>query len=312
MADFDKTMSKVKTTAATTGATAGGAFKDEFVKQQDGLATNFAKSVQNSIRGAFAAAAVAAALRTTLESAAEGANIGDSLAAGIKSIPVIGAVASAFETGLGLALGVFDEERKTEQMRKSAQELEARAERVAQEAAKREEQILERKDQVADLVAQKEVRAAMEAGDERLAATLEAERQIAALRKRIDEELGNAKWEDEKQGIRDLYAAEKALIDQQRDEKYEEIARKEAEVQKKAAEAEQKRREETLAALKTDLESIQSQRDAIRGATASASTAIGEFKFAAYTDSEKKQLDQDLLSQVRQINSKAASLGGFL
>ncbi len=203
MTRFNESMTAVKTTAATKGGEAGKAFKDAFDKQGDGLGANFGKSAQNAIRGALAATAISAALKTTLEQAAQGAKVGDAIAQGIKAIPVIGAIASAVESALDLAIGASAQERLVD----VARSMDAEAQKglaVAEQRAKRL------------VAAEFELRrnAAREAGDERYAIDLEAQEKIAALEKQFKADSQAATRDSERKFLEEIFQAERKLIQQ--------------------------------------------------------------------------------------------------
>jgi hypothetical protein len=312
MTRFNESMTAVKTTAATKGGEAGKAFKDSFDKQGEGLGANYAKQLQNSIRGAIAVGAISQAMKVAIEEGARGANFTDALAAAIKSVPVIGAFASLAEAMMDYAIGTS----AAEAAREASRVMEAEAQKSLAVAEGRAKRLV---------AAEFELRrnAAREAGDERLAIDLEAQEKLAALEKQFKEESLAATRDSERKFLAEIFQAERQLIQQsaaariraideaaeRQKQADEERIRKEAEKQAREDEA---RREKQLDLLKQELAEVESQRQAMSGAVGSISTAIGEFRFAAYSDNEKKQNDQALLAQVRQINAKAAALGGFI
>jgi hypothetical protein len=312
MTRFNESMTAVKTTAATKGGEAGKAFKDSFDKQGSGLGADYGKQLQNSIRGAIAVGAISQAMKVAIEEGARGANFADAVAAGIKSVPVIGAFASLIEAGMDYAIGTST----AEAAREASRAMEAEAQKSLAVAEGRAKRLV---------AAEFELRrnAAREAGDERLAIDLEAQEKLAALEKQFKEESLAATRDNERKFLAEIFQAERKLIQQSAAERIKAIddaAEKQARADEeriraeseKLAREDEARREKQLDLLKQELAEVESQRETMRGAVGSVSTAIGEFRFAAYSDNEKKQNDKDLLSQVRQINAKAAALGGFI
>lgn len=332
MTRFNESMTAVKTTAATKGGEAGKAFKDSFDKQGDGLGANFGKSAQNAIRGALAATAISAALKTTLEQAAQGAKVGDAIAQGIKAIPVIGAIASAVESALDLAIGASAQERLVD----VARAMEAEAQKglaVAEQRAKRL------------VAAEFELRrnAAREAGDERYAIDLEAQEKIAALEKQFKADSQAATRENERKFLEEIFQAERKLIQQSAAERLkafddaeekrvkadEERIRKEAEAADAAADAEairlsaiaDKMRElrerdeaerlETARRVAEEEERLTAEREEAQTAgVGRTQTALGSFSFDAYPETEKRQNDIRIVRALEAIRAQGAT-GGF-
>jgi hypothetical protein len=56
------------------------------------------------------------------------------------------------------------------------------------------------------------------------------------------------------------------------------------------------------------IEGLENQRMAIAQETGTMQTSFGAFRFSAYTDAEKKQVDSQLLREVQLIRSKANEL----
>jgi hypothetical protein len=332
MTRFNESMTAVKTTAATKGGEAGKAFKDSFDKQGDGLGANFGKSAQSAIRGALAATAISAALKTTLEQAAQGAKIGDAIAQGIKAIPVIGAIASAVESALDLAIGASAEER----MVGAARAMEAEAEKSLAVAEGRAKRLV---------AAEFELRrnAAREAGNERYAIDLEAQERLAALEKQFAEDMKAATRDNERKFIEEIFQAERKLIQQSAAERIkavdeaaekqtkanEERIRKEAEAADAAADAEATRlstiadkmrelrerdeaeRIETARRVAEAEEVLNAEREEAQTAgVGRTQTALGSFSFDAYPETEKRQNDIRIVRALEAIRAQGAA-GGF-
>jgi hypothetical protein len=267
--------------------------------------------------------------------------VGDAITGMIKNIPIIGAVASLVEAGIGAAMGTFEAERGAASASEAASKLNASANRrfaIVKGIVALESQLKEN--------------AARATGDEREAAKIKLEA-VRAEEKVLQQE---AEWAKQDGSIREkeaaqtvtlselrkslalqAYEAEIKRIDDAKQKQLEadaEIAAKEmkaieaakqkqidadAEAAAKAAEdmakeaadlakLEEKNRREDMDAredAKADAEA-----DYFNIASGSASTALGAFKFEAYPPSMQKVVQERTMKAVEKLATQRAETAG--
>lgn len=280
--------------------------------------------------------------------------IGEAIAASIKSLPVIGAIA---ELGEAISQAVFvgdpegDARRRMQQNKDEATMLltqtNARldADQLVRDKAaehqkyiarlrhederlldgvyeKRQQMIEQNTERNADLAAKVEIERAKLAGDEILALEIERDRALEREREdrkknevylhelNLEDKLGaeNLKWEMDnldkahRQRLRIIEAEYQLEIDLQ--------AIKNDEDRQQKREAFEEEKAKTLELLDKKREKMLDETEAeVRRASrvGSVSTAIGEFKFSAYSDAEKKRLDTQAVDTLRRILDNIAA-----
>lgn len=320
MQEFDRTMAAVKAAGDGVGQDTGRGFSAGFKRYVGDVASDFASQFQNKVRAAMGATSFVSALRGGLEAAAQGADIGAAFAQGIKSIPFIGAMASALEQGIVAALGESDILSDIEK---------AKAKNIAAESrlATLEKERLDQRTTADEIFSRRkvemmrlELRQAELVGDERLVAEKRAaiaytearnefDRQIQANGiattplQRAREELIQKSYDQELEFIQRNLDVEYAMIDKKNREAAEKAAKEEDDrkrdlEEKRIRDLEQKRARIREQAEK-QISDLSDRRDRARTAgIGSASTALGMFKFDAYPDTLKRTNDERMVRAI--------------
>lgn len=333
MEDFDRKMAAVRANAERAAANAGKGFSKAFQQNTGDLASKVAGQLQNQIRAAFGASAISNALKAAMTEAADGADLGTSIAAGIKAIPIIGAVASAVEQGLATAIGLPDVEKEMA----SAQALAARSAKQLETAEERAKRL-----RMAELDLR--IQGERDLGNERAAAQFEAHKQILALELQREKDIEAAQQSGRKGEIKfinELFHAERKVIvsasearmakideeeerkktaDEERARREEERLQKEADdyqimlsgIAEKMTELRERDRKEREAAMQEIAEAEQKaesdRRAAASAGVGSTATALGTFTFDAYPAAEKKRNDERIVKGIESMRDK---IGGF-
>lgn len=327
-----------KTAAASLAPTVGERLREEFSERKLGkvigatlglgMADNLVRSISGVIRGdqtigeaiasSIKSVPVVGAIAELGESISKAVFFGDPESDARKRLEATNAEAA-----------VLLAQAKTEENLKSAAAAKRLAEqkrllglRVADEKRldgmldAREETLRDNAMRLGDLKAQIEIEKALMAGDKIAAIEIERDREVAKAKQELEEKLvafeslniqddlarANLEWEvsnlraayEERIGLIDDEFALRAELQQIENEKDRQERMKTFEEERaKKLEALEADREEAIAAAEDEA------RSAAR--VGSVSTAIGEFKFSAYSDSEKKRMDQQAVDALRKI-----------
>lgn len=317
------------------GTQAGQAFGQNFQQGQTRYIDRAIQDITGKMTKAFGAVAIGNALAKTLEAGASGVPWDKAITDAIDSIPIINIFTSIIESSLSLAFGNFEAEQKLVR----AKEREADAEEKLKAAQERVKAEKDAQREASDASYRYLIQQARALGNEKRAIELELNRDIEHIQRERADKLASAKSDAEKEAIDrasklDRAAAEdKAKFALQKMEKaQQEIADKALaddqervrKVAEERAKAEQKAGDERA---KADLEAAKKLEDRLVKAdemrkeaamtaeatgaefarsTGSMSTSFGTFTFKGYTDDEKRQVDQSILQQVKDINKKAS------
>lgn len=321
-------------TSQQSGQEAGAAYGQNFEAGQVKYIDRAIQDMQGKLKKAFGAVALGQALAGTLEAAANGASFGDAIVSSIKATPLVGIVATIVESGMKLAFGVFDAEEKA----RSAKTRNEDAHQRLKAAEERQMRVRDMERTASDVSFKLLIQQERAAGNEKRAQELELNQEISHIQRDRVDRLAAAKSQEEKDVVertfnlemtaakdRVKFAQEKAekaaqevydknlKDDQERAKKYGEALMKE---EKKASEERFKKDLDDVKKLHDRLvkademraeaaQQADSDRLAFAKMTGSMSTSFGSFTFKGYSDSDKQQVDQSILAQVREINKKA-------
>lgn len=308
---YEKLLSQFKDVASKSeqaGKTSGKAFSDGFAENAKDGSSKIVADIERKFKAALGATAITNALRAALRAGAEGQDWKDAILAGVKSIPLVGPLTQAFEDAIRIATGRAEQDAeraraaaKQEQQREYSRQREQTAALERDDIAKRS---LDR--QEARL--RKEIASAVDAEDKRLEARKKAELEIFRLARQRDSDLAKAFRDDRKAAIRQTYEDEVALVDQNLQREYRLIQKAEDEIAADKAKKDQERIAKELEAFQKDISDLEQKRIDFGKEIGTTSTAFGTFRFAAYTDDEKKRVDQSILAEIRAIKERAAQL----
>lgn len=341
-ADYEQLQSSMEKSvkgATKAGAEAGSGFGGKFAEAQSKYIDKAIADISNKMRKAFGAVAIGTALSSTLEKAAAGSSFSEAIVSSIKSIPIIGLVATIIESGIKLGAGAYESEQRTLRGQQRLKE----AEEGLRIALDNEKKIDDGK-KASELARQD---GSFRLGMERAKASGDAVKLLEESRfqenqllwREQQEKLLAAKSDTEKKNLDMVYFYEKEAIktkydfevkeaikakqeiadkelkdDQERVAKLSEsmakAIEKEAEDRAKLdQEAAEKLQERLIEADKMRAEAaLKGDEDRLKVAqsTGSMATSFGSFTFAGYTDEQKKEVDKSILETIKDINKKAS------
>ena len=325
--------------AGDLGKKLGTKLKENANKAWEGFKAEAGKGLDEELGKMAKPKSLIGVVSAALKEAAAGGGWQETLLAGLKSIPIVSAMSDIIESVMKIATGAAAQEAK-------AAADTAKADKAYAAAKSRTDDINARQVQHEDALLQAKIDNAVAVGDAYAEAYAVADLEYQKIARKRDEDL--KKSTDDENGkqrkmIEQTYQDDLAAITRTYDlkvQKADEAAAKEAEAQRKAAEQtateafEKKKKEaEDLAKLNKKLEDDETKRmkkvhediakattesDKSRisaaSATGSMSTSFGTYTFSAYTDTEKKSNDEEMVSQlknvVKAIETKS-STGGF-
>lgn len=321
------------------GQQAGQGFGENFERGQTRYIDRALQDIQGKLKKAFGAVAIGQALAGTLERASEGVGWGESIVQSIKSTPIVGIAATIIESSFKLGFGNFEAEQKLKRAQDRLAESEDQLKIALENDKKRSDRIAKSERDRQDESFRNGIAKAKIEGDVLKTIELERLRDNAMNWRKLQDDLAEAMSEQEKNNLKVMYDNERVMIklkyDHERDlelKNRQEIADKQLkddqERVRKVAEATAK--EEAKASeerFKADMDAVNALQERLQKAdemradaaakaeedrlnfartTGSVSTSFGQFNFRGYTDGDKKQVDESILSQVREINKKAS------
>ena len=336
---FEAGLEQAVNGAGAAGGAAGAGFGENFQKSQVGYIDKALNDIQNKLLKAFGAVAIGQALASTLEQAAAGASFGDAIISSIKSVPIVGTVASIIESSIKLGIGSYDRDAKLRRAKEKLAEAQENLQIALTNQKKEEDQLLDSEKRSGEMASRLSVQQAIATGDK--VAEIEAnrlrDRTVAELNYR--EKLGAARSDVEKKNIENAYKYEQATIrtkydyelkqfnDAQQAKKDKELSDAQEVSRKKGEEIAKQLKAEQDLRKKEDLDAVKSLQDRLKTAdkmrsdaakeaegqqlgfarsTGSMSTSFGSFNFRGYSDSDKKAVDESILATVREISKKAS------
>ena len=325
-AQFENDLKKVAQAAGPGGQQAGDAFGRGFETTSQTYIQRTADQIKVQVSKATNALNIGKTLAAGLEEGAKGAGLGEILTNTIKSIPMIGIFASMTESIISWSLGVAEEEAK------------AAAARVKEEfALQAASQTAQKSEEVSKQRMRNELEQALRDDDKRRAAQVKARAEFHDIELRKQADLEEAKSKTEKQLIIERANLEFEATRKRLEDEYALIEKAEQEKEQKKADAAQKLAEQDQRLLedmwswlndtakkKTDelakqaaarikdltkeAADIEKERAAAMSEVGTVSTAFGTFRFSAYTDAEKKQIDKEMLDKLRTIATEITRL----
>lgn len=326
-------------TSTQAGQQAGQGFGENFERGQTRYIDRALQDIQGKLKKAFGAVAIGQALAGTLERAAEGAGWGESIVQSIKSTPIVGIAATIIESSFKLGFGNFEAEQKLKRSQERLAESEEQLKIALENDKKRSDRIAQSERDRQDAAFRHGLERAQMSGDKIAVIELEQQRDKAMAWRTFQEKTAEAMSKQEKDNLQVLYdteiyyinlrashardlelknrqeIADKQLKDDQ--ERVRKVAESTAKEEAKASEERFKADMDAVNALQERLQKADEMRAdaaakaeddrlAFARSTGSVSTSFGQFNFRGYTDNDKKQVDESILSQVREINKKAS------
>lgn len=298
----------VATRSEQAGKGAGKAFADGFSENAKEGSSKIVAEIERKFKAALGATAITNALRAALRAGAEGQDWKDAILAGIKSLPLVGPLTQAFEDAIKIATG--QAEKDADRAREAARQQQQReySRQREQTAALERDDIAKRALDRQEARLRKEIASAVDAEDKRAEARKKAELELFRLARQRDADLSKAFRDDRKAAIRQTYEDEAALVEQNLQREYRLIEKAESEIEADRAEKTRERIAKELEGLQSNIADLEQKRIDFGKEIGTTSTSFGTFRFAAYTDEEKKRVDQSILAEIRAIKDRAAQI----
>lgn len=326
--------------SARSGGAAGDGYGKGFEKGIKGYLQRTADQIQMQLGKAFQATNIARTFAAGLEEGAKGANFGDVIVNTVKSLPLIGTLASMIESGISIGLGTAEQEAKLA----AARIREAEATQALTQVQKRDEEVTRQK-------YQNEMEEALRVEDRRKAAQIKARMEFHEIEVRKAADLENAKSESERRSIVERSVLEFEATRKRLEDQYRTIDEAEAEAESKRQEAAQKKAdderrfyedlyeyldkqeqkmaederkmwediadyvdeiskkaEKRIEDLRKQAQDIEKERADVASQVGTVSTSFGTFRFSPYTEQEKKQIDREMVAKLTAIAADIAKL----
>lgn len=349
LGQFSQTQQQVVSESVSTGEKAARGFADKFGDYLERAKGQLSQKLQKAIDPD----GIIRGLNAALETFNAGEGVIASIEAAAQSVPLFG---SAYKLGksIGTAISnaISDEDdiakaitAETEEMVRYVQRRNEEQERIDRERMARGQGVLGARTEGQRLNFDLAIQQAKAEGDLREAAFQEAKKKEFELTRQFEQDLRNAKSQEEKtlleqnfqmrmrleqealnERFRQIEADEKKAADQRakadadaaekRRKEAEDLAEKERRDAEKLADEQRKAREreaKVLEDVNRILDEGAEQRIAAQQQTVGAQTAIGTFTFAAYSDQEKKANDEKIVRGIGELVTQARSgSGGFV
>jgi hypothetical protein len=327
---FEADMKKAAAAAVPGGKAVGEAFGDGFSRGSTKYIDRATQDITKKLTAAVGVFSIVNSFSAALEEGAKGASIGESIVAGIKSVPVVGTLVTIGEnlgqiiankvTGQLEANAIVAQQKALTERNKLIVEQENKAREAAQALAD-EEQKLEDEARKAtersiqreyDLRRELEIRQLEEAGKYREALMLRSGLKQAQILRDMDEQIQRARSQEEGESI--IRVAQQRIKNLDAETKFDLANKEKADAERisKAAAAEAAARikaeqdvidaaYEKLKENDSKVSAIMEERMSLGTATGSVGTSFGTFKFRAYTDTEKKANDKAMVNKLDAI-----------
>jgi len=295
-------------TSARSGAVSGQQFGREFGTASTTYLSQAADGIKVKFQKALSGANLAATFANSLEAGIRAGSVEAAANAAIGSIPIFGGLINAIADAV-------HEGMTGEKAKAAALAMQKDIERQAVEFRNRLTRLEVERIQT---VQQAEVDAAMEV-DKRKGLIEKARLDIFNARAQTNERLTQNLDKQERDKIQEIQRLREQAI---KDRLQRELrALDEADAKAKQIEDERKAREAKEIQDKKDREiarideeagrraaALREQSAAVQSSVSSFSTSFGTFKFSSYTEAEKKQVDRDILDQIKSIYAEARRL----
>lgn len=302
---LNRDLKSAEQASARSGTAAGTQFGQGFDNSSSTYLQRAADGIKMKFAKALSGANLAATFANSIEVGIQSGSASEAVQAAIKSIPIVG----------GLMIAVADaihEGMTGEKAQAAVEELRRASEKKATEFRNRLTRLEVERIQT---VQEAEVAAAMEV-DKRRGAIEKARLDIFNSRAQTNERLTQNLDKQERDRIQEIQRLREQVI---KDRLQRELrALDEADRKERDAAEEKKRREAADIAdkkakemarideeAKRKIDVLREQQMSVQTAVGTLQTAHGAFRFAAYTDTEKKQVDQSILSEIKMISETA-------
>lgn len=252
-------------------------------------------------------------IATAFSSLSEGRSGVEAIQDLVNTLPGIGSVNAALREMIGYLQGIPQQEKAQREMVETAERLRKATEQRLSAQKEITESIKRNADREREIAASMAISQAEESGDARLAARLKADQELARLESRRQKDLADVRSKEQEDSVERVYRKERELIESNLQREYREIAAKEAEIAAQKSEKDEERRQRDREEAQKRIEELEQRRQDVASSTDTAQTRLGTFRFSAYTDAEKKQIDAAILAEIRTIRAKATGIasGGF-
>ncbi len=248
------------------------------------------------------------AIATSFKSLSEGRSGAEAIQDLIDTLPGIGSVNAALREMTSYLMGIPQQEAAQREMVEAAERTRKATEQRLATQKEITESIQRNAEREREIASSMSISKAEESGDTRLAARLKADEELARLEARRQKDLADVRSQEQENSVERVYRKERELIEANLERQYREISAKEAEIAQQQAQKDAERREREREEAQRRIGDLEKQRQDVGSATGTAQTRLGTFRFAAYSDAEKKQIDQAILSEIRGIRSKTSSI----
>ena len=345
---LDRTMEQVGEKMVDGGEKAAKSFSDKFNEYLDRTKGQLAQKLQKAIEPG----AIVGGLQRAIDAVASGGGLFGAFDALLSSVPIFGAAYNLGKSiGSAIAKAISDDEEIAAALKKQTDDMVRYVAQRNQEQAFLDQQGRQTRGARGALAMTEfdvSIQQERAAGNERQALFLEMQKQRASIEQRLNEQLIQAKSEDEKNLLRQNAQLEKDLAERGFEERFSKIQQREAQVNRQKREEEDKRaremgddavklfqeeqkeqtrlakeaerqaedlakrkREYDKEAMRIDAEFEEKRLAGQRAGIGTAQTALGTFTFDAYSDADKKRNDEAMLNELKQLNSGLVGSFGF-
>lgn len=305
---LNRDLKAAEQTSARSGAVSGQQFGQQFGTASTTYLSQAADGIKVKFQKALSGANLAATFANSLEAGIRSGSAEESVKAAVRAIPIVGglidAVADAIVEGVTGAKALAAAEAARAEQEKKAVEFRNRLVKLEVERIQTVQQL--------------EIDAAMEV-DKRNGLIEKARLDIFNARAQTNERLTQNLDKQERDKIQEIQRLREQAI---KDRLQRELrALDEADAKAKQIEDDRKAREAKEIRDKKDREiarideeagrraaALREQSAAVQSSVSSFSTSFGTFKFSSYTEAEKKQVDRDILDQIKSIYAEARQL----
>lgn len=306
---LEQQLASAATRSEALGRAAGSKFGDAFDRAGSKFLGSFTAKLNRL--GTFEMAM--RGIATSFRSLAEGRSGSEAIQDLIDTLPGIGSVNAALREMAGYLMGMPQQEKAQREMVEAAERTRKATEQRLATQKEISDSIQRNADREREIAASMSISKAEESGDQRLTARLKADEELARLEARRLKELADVRSKEQEASIERVYKKERDLVESNLEREYREIASKEAEIAAQKSEKDAERRERDREEGQKRIEELEARRTDVASETGTAQTRLGTFRFAAYTDAEKKQIDAAILAEIRTIRAKTTGIaaGGF-
>jgi hypothetical protein len=247
-------------------------------------------------------------IATSFKSLSEGKSGAEAIQDLIDTLPGIGSVNAALREMTSYLMGIPQQEAAQREMVEAAERTRKATEQRLATQKEITDSIQRNADREREIASSMAISKAEESGDTRLATRLKADEELARLESRRQKDLAEVRSQEQENSVERVYRKERQLIEANLERQYREISAKEAEIAQQQAQKDAERRERERQEAQARIGDLERQREEVGSATGTAQTRLGTFRFASYTDADKRQIDQEILSEIRGIRSKTSSI----